>query len=128
MEDALIKRLFYFSVGVLVSIFLVWFGAQFLSIDHMTFSSTELLVFGLAVTLGGISLMTVPDLKHNVLPGLVLIVIGFYSCARAAGTIQEPWLARVLGAAAWMAAVILLYITWPRGPSRSISIRTSKKM
>lgn len=127
MEDVLIKRLFYFSVAILVSILLVWFGAQFLSIDHATFSPTTLLVFGLIVTLGGIMLLTLPDLKRNILPGMVLVAIGFYGCARAAGTIQEPWLARVLGAAAWMAALILLYITWPTRSRRSAAAKTEKK-
>jgi hypothetical protein len=113
MDHEAIKRWCYFLGAILLSVLLVWFGAKLLFISGGTFSHTQLLVFGLLTIVGGICLLSLPSLKNNWLGGLLVTAVGFYGCARAAGTIQEPWLARVLGVVAWAGVIALLHATWP---------------
>jgi len=108
------KRWLYFLGAVLVALLLAWFGTKFIRTPNDRFSPSQLLLFGLIVTLGGICLLSLPELKKSWLPGVVVTAIGFYGCARAAGSISESWLARIIGVAAWAVAVIILYVTWPR--------------
>ncbi len=113
------KRWMYFLGAILLGLLLVWFGAKFLLTPNDRFTPTQLLIFGLLATLGGICLLSLPNLKKAWQPGVIITAIGFYGCARAAGSISEPWLARLIGLAAWVAAAFLLYFAWPGRPGRS---------
>lgn len=113
MGEAGMKRLFYFSLAVLFSIILVWFGSKFLFFTNDHISSAGYFWSGLALMLGGILYLASPDFRKYWWVGAILVLIGIYLFARASGVIEFPWLARILGAASWLAAVILLYITWP---------------
>ncbi|HEX7632777.1 MAG TPA: hypothetical protein VF401_00460 [Candidatus Saccharimonadales bacterium] len=119
------KRLFYFSVGVLMALILLWFGSKFLFWPNDRLNDTELFVSGALLVLGGIGLFSVADLKKNWIPGGVLLLVGLYCFARAAGIIELPWLARVIGVGSWVAGFMLLYITWP---TRKHSLDAPDKM
>lgn len=108
------RQWIYFLGSILLALLLVWMGSRWLFTPTDRFSSTQLLIFGLVVTVGGICLLSLPDMRQNWLPGVIVTAIGFYGCARAAGTIREPWLARLAGLAAWAAAIIILFVARPR--------------
>jgi hypothetical protein len=72
-----------------------------------------LLIFGLLAISAGICLLTLGNLKQDWPGGVLVTLVGFYGCARAAGTIAQPWLARVAGAACWITVLVLLYMSWP---------------
>jgi predicted permease len=108
----------YFLGSILLALLLLWVGGRWLFTPSDRLSSTQLLIFGLVITVGGICLLSLPDIRKNWLPGIIVTAIGFYGCARAAGTISEPWLARLLGLSAWAAAVVILVIAWPRRRQR----------
>jgi hypothetical protein len=110
-NEELMKRLFYFSVGMLFSLLLVVFGSRMLFYPADDINGLVLLLLGLGLVLGSVFIF-IPSYSDWRL--FVLIIgIGFYFCIRAAGGIDIPWLARLLGIASWIAAAILLYITWP---------------
>jgi hypothetical protein len=106
------NKLFYFAVAVLVSLILLWFGDRilFLTTD---LSATQYVVAGLLVMLGGVLLLTARDVPYHWPASGVLLALSIYLLARASGTIQESWLAKILGVLCWVAAILLLYITWP---------------
>lgn len=112
------RQWIYFLGSILLALLLLWFGSRLLFTQSGRFGTTQLLIFGLVITVGGICLLSLPDIRKNWLPGVIVMAIGFYGCARAAGSISEPWLARLLGVAAWAAAVIVLVIAWPRHRQR----------
>lgn len=119
MNDAKMKKLFYFSLAILLSIILIWFGSKFLFFTGDAVNSTQLFVFGVALVIGGILMLSLPELSKNWRAGALLVAAGFYFFARASGEIEMPWLARIIGIASWLAAALLLYITWPtRGSQR----------
>lgn len=113
MDIALMKRLFYFSVAVLFSIILIWFGAKFIFWSEDSFTPAEFFFFGMLLVLGGIFFLSANGLKKDWWVGVLLTLIGFYFFGRASDTIKLPWLAKVLGLASWAAAGILLYVAWP---------------
>jgi len=102
-----------FLGAVALALVLMWFGFMFLSASSNAFTHTQLLVFGLFTTTGGIILLTLPDIQRRWLPGVLVVLIGFYGCARAAGTITQPWLTRLLGAACLIGALLLVYFHFP---------------
>jgi drug/metabolite transporter (DMT)-like permease len=124
MDGLGIKKLFYFSLAVLFSIVLVWIGSKFLFFNSDHLSSTWYFILGLLIILGGILFVSSPDFRNYWWIGAILILIGIYLFARASDAISQPWLARILGAASWLAAAILLYITWP---IRKASSKTGSK-
>lgn len=107
------KRWTYFLGAIFIDIALAWYGIQLLRTSQGTFSHTQLLIFGLITTTGGICLFTLPGIKRAWPVGVLLTAIGFYAFARAAGTITQPWLAHILGVGCWIGVFILLYATWP---------------
>lgn len=113
MSKQAARQWIYLLGGLLLAACLVWFGAVFLSISATTFTHTQLLLFGLFVVIGGICLLTLPDIKRSWPAGLLLTAVGFYGCARAADVIREPWLARLVGVACWLAALGVIYLAWP---------------
>ena len=107
------QKLFYFSVAVLSSIILGWMGSRLLFMDSAAASGLIFFVCGLLLLLGGILLLPKGGIKYHWQAGILVSLIGMYLLARWSGAIAEPWLARILGSASWLAALILLYITWP---------------
>lgn len=107
------KKLFYFSLAVLLAILLSWFGSRLLSISGDALGSTEQFILGVFLVLGSIGILSPPDDKKDWIAGLSLLGLGIYAFARASGTIEAPWLARIIGIAAWAAAAFLIYIAWP---------------
>ncbi len=113
MENGM-QKAFYFSVAVLVAILLFWLGGRLLFLTTTgSFDGVLYIVSGLLVLLGGICMLTALTMKWHWQIAGVLLLLGVYLLARATGSIAEPWLARVLGVASWLAACIVLYITWP---------------
>lgn len=113
MDEATWKKLFYFSVAVLVSLFLLWFGSHGLFASAYDLSEGQLILLGIILVLAGIFWLGPAELREFWWVSLILVLMGFYAFARAAGIIDAPWLARLVGILSWLAAAILLYITWP---------------
>ncbi len=113
MKEARMKRLFYFSVAVLLAIMLVWVGVRLLLLNGNEISDTFYTVTGLLLLLGGI--LTAADIGFTKLwwiSGLV-VLLGLYSLARGWSAISSPLLAHFMGVASLAAALILLYIARP---------------
>jgi hypothetical protein len=103
------KRMFYFSVAVLVALILAWLGTRLLFFSAQAAGHAAFLLTGLALFAGGLSTLGKTPWEATI----VLILFGFYLCARAAGIIEDPWLGRVVGSLAWLMALALLYFMWP---------------
>lgn len=113
MDEARMKKLFYFSLAILLGLVLFWFGSKFLFFPNDRLSDTQLFWSGLLVSMGGVLMLSSPDFRNVWKISLLIIVTGLYFFARAAGVIEMPWLARILGVASWLAALLMLYIAWP---------------
>lgn len=113
MNEAKIKRLFYFSLAVLLALILFWFGSKFLFFTNDRLNDTQLFIAGILSVIGGIFMLTNPAFAKAWGISVLIIISGFYFFARSAGIIEMPWLARILGVAAWLAAAFMLYFAWP---------------
>jgi hypothetical protein len=113
MDEARMKRLFYFSVSVLLAIVLAWIGAKLLLFTTEEISHTSYTVLGLLFIAGGIVMIGDTGLSRWWWTGASVVAIGIYCLARATDAIGSPLLAHFFGAACWLAGLILLYITWP---------------
>jgi hypothetical protein len=113
MDEEKWRHRFYFAVAIVFSILLVWFGIKFLTSPTIVFSTPELLITGGVFIIVSIILASKPALWKYWRITVLFVLLGIYFCARAAGSITEPWLSRVMGAASIISAAILLYITWP---------------
>jgi len=127
MRSTMAKRWIYFAGAIMVSLALAWFGAVFLSISGEAFSRPVLLIFGLLAISAGICLLTLGNLKQDWPGGVLVTLVGFYGCARAAGTIAQPWLARVAGVVCWVAALVLLYMGRPGRKQPTADSTTAKR-
>ncbi len=113
MEARIAARWIYFIGAVILAFTLAWFGWQLLHTTANSFSSSQLFLFGLITTTVGISLLTLTGQKQMWLPGVLVVLVGFYGWARAAEVVQEPWLEHALGIVTWLAAALLLWAAWP---------------
>lgn len=105
------KTWLLFIAGLLISMFLVWFGLRLL-FSNFDASPTELFLMGVAAIVAGVYLL--PDkFPHASSLGLCLLLVGIYYFARAAGVFERGWLVHLLGLASLAGAVILIYITLP---------------
>jgi hypothetical protein len=107
------KKIIMFFLSIILAIFLVWFGSKFLFLSRDAMNSTQLFLLGLFLATGGIMSIGSQVLGNSWAVSLLFIVSGFYCFGRAAGTIQDPWLARIIGLTCWFAAALVVSITWP---------------
>jgi len=117
MDEELMKRLFYFSVAVLLSIILVWFGSKLMFVSNYTISSTLYFVFGLLMFICVIYMVAAAGLVGWWM-SLTVLLTGLYCLARAFGVFANPWLAHVIGFCSWIAAALLIYLAWPTRQQR----------
>lgn len=103
------KRLFYFSVAMLLAIILGWVGSRLLFVSHTAFSDTQLFIFGLLIVFGGIFFVGFADPRV----GILIMLIGLYVLARAADIFEHAWLAKAFGVACLFGVMLLLYLGWP---------------
>lgn len=106
------KRMFYVSVSVLASLALIAFGSVFLFMTSYRFSGAEYLIFGAVLLILSVFIVSSPDVKKYWWAALLLTVNAIYFLARATGGISQPWLARIIGVASWLAALLLIYVAW----------------
>jgi len=101
-----------FALGIVIAIFLVWFGLQFLFFDNQA-SPGVLFLLGIGFTLGGVFTLTSFLPKKIYISG-ALIVAGLYYFGRASGQIEGAWIAKLLGIASLVAAVLVVYVFFPK--------------
>jgi len=101
-----------FALGIIIAIFLVWFGLQFLFFNNQA-SPGVLFLLGIGFTLGGVFSLTSP-IPKKIYISSALVLAGLYYFGRASGQIEGAWLAKLLGIASLVAAVIVVYIFFPK--------------
>jgi hypothetical protein len=107
------REWFYFTIAVLAAIILFWFGDKFLFFPSEELNSPLVLGTGLLLVLFAVMSLGPKVLQLPRRWMLILAIFGLYFIARAAGVLEIPLLARGAGVAAWLAALLVLYITWP---------------
>lgn len=109
-----VKQYYIFGLALLVAVFLVWFGSKFLFISGDSWNSTQLFATGVILVLAGVFTVSSPSLGNAWLVGGLLMAVGFFMFARAAGVIEHAWIAKSIGIASWGAAGLITYIAFPR--------------
>jgi len=87
---------------------LIWFGWRLITVPAVT-SVGVLFVMGCAAVLGGVFVLGNPEGKARQL-GVILLLVGCYYFARAAGWFEHAWLTRALGVASLVAAAVVGYV------------------
>lgn len=113
-----------FVVALVLAAFLVWFGAKFFFWPTDKLSANGLYLLGVLLAFAGVIVMGTVSLKNHLAIGAAILVCGFYTFARAAGLIEFPWLTRLIGASAWVAAFMAVFMAFPR-QSRSTGHHSS---
>lgn len=103
-----------YVLGILLAAFLIWFGAKFMFWPTETLTTGLLVAAGLGTTLAGILLAGATTIRNHQLVAVIVILIGIYFFARAAGVIEYPWLSRFIGLGSWAAAALVVFVTLPR--------------
>lgn len=103
-----------YILGLLLAAFLIWFGAKFIFSPAEDATTGLLIAAGLGTTLAGIILAGATTIRSHQLVSVIVILIGIYFFARAAGVIEYPWLARGIGLGSWLAAFLVVFVTLPR--------------
>lgn len=93
-----------------VALDLILVGLAWLSFFRLRdLSSTALFIMGVAAVLTGVFVLA-GQVTRKLQVGGVLVLLGMYFFARAAGVIKQSWLALVAGIAALAAAGFLTYL------------------
>ncbi len=106
-------KIWLFSIGgAIVSLLLLLFGLKFLvkpndAPDWQLLLLAALCVF-FAVSLIASKIYIPKKYKLSVL----LVLLAFYFCARATGTIEGAWLMRILGLLSVGASGVIIYVTY----------------
>lgn len=106
-----------FIGAAVLALILMLLGGALLFMDASSFDSTFFYLTALLLLTGGV-LVAMSSPSEYWIPALALGALGAYSLARATDIIQLPWLAIITGLLSWLAAVILLYITYPENAVR----------
>lgn len=113
MNSNIIKSGLTFAGGIIVAGLLLWMGTKLLFFDR-EISNQGMFLIGVATVLAGVIVMPSQQLPKALPLGIVLILVGIYYFARAAGVFEHAILIRLLGVASISAAAIIIYMTLPR--------------
>jgi hypothetical protein len=98
-----------FGLSILCSGFFVWAGIQIIILSD-SLSTTTLAILGTLEVVAGVILASS---YYHWSVGFAVIVLGFYSFARAGDIIKRPFLGYLLALASWVAGAFLIYATYP---------------
>jgi membrane glycosyltransferase len=103
------KEWLLFGLSIACSIFFIWAGSKIIALSG-SLTSQDLVILGIVEVIGGIILA---GSYYHWSIGFTVVLLGFYSFARADYIIKKPFLGYILALASWVASALLIYATYP---------------